>query len=108
MSLQRAAHSISTLHAIEKKFDDESGVPCRTTAHSTWSDAQDIKKIVQVVVESKLLSNIPERRHTSFPKIHFNPLHKWDREQCIDWIKRKVKEHSMRGEGDQSDSDASD
>ena len=28
MSLQRAARSISTLHAIEKKFDDESGIPC--------------------------------------------------------------------------------
>ena len=28
-SLQRAACSISTLHDIENKFDDESGVPWR-------------------------------------------------------------------------------
>ena len=63
-SLQRAARSVSILHAICQTFDVESGVPYGTNAHSTRSDTQDVAK---VVMQSKLLTRTAERRHSAFP-----------------------------------------
>ena len=112
-SLQRAARSVSTLNCIANRFDDESVVQSRTSAHSTRSDTVDVKKVMKTVTEFKLLQCIPGRKHRSFPEIHLNPLHKWDRKKSEEWVKTKKKEYEkfrgiLRGEGDESDSDATD
>ncbi len=54
-ALQRAARSVTTLHQICEAFDTQSDVPFRTTAHSTRSDEDDVKKVVSVVLQNKLL-----------------------------------------------------
>ena len=112
-SLQRAARSVSTLQAISKKFDVQSAVSHATYAHSTRSDSQDLMRVVAVVTQCNLLLQVAGRKHTCFPKMHFNPLQKWDREKAKTWIDQKKREYlkykgCFRGEGNQSDSDASD
>ena len=62
-ALQRAAQSVTSLCHICERFDAQSGVPCRTTAHSTRSDNDDIKKVVGIVLQNKLLENIGHREH---------------------------------------------
>ena len=62
-ALQRAARSVTSLCHICERFDAQSGVPCRTTAHSTRSDNDDIKKVVGIVLQNKLLENIGHREH---------------------------------------------
>lgn len=47
--------SVSTLNSLCEKFDSESGVPGVTSAHSTRSDEADMKKVVTVVLEEKIL-----------------------------------------------------
>ena len=47
-------------------------------AHSTRSDNDDIKKVVGIVLQNKLLENIGHREHKSFPGMKLNPLCKWD------------------------------
>ncbi len=65
-ALQRAVRSVSSLHAICQRFDAVSGVPCITTAHSTRSDMDDVKKTVAVVLQNKLLEQMKSRKHKSF------------------------------------------
>ena len=62
-ALRRAARSVTSLCHICERFDAQSGVPCRTTAHSTRSDNDDIKKVVGIVLQNKLLENIGHREH---------------------------------------------
>lgn len=65
-ALQRAARSVTTLHRICERFDDQSGVPRRTTAHSTRSDSDDVKKVVDIVLKNKLLVDMGSREHRSY------------------------------------------
>ena len=68
-ALQRAARSVTCLHNLCTNFDKQSGVPYRTSAHSTKSDLPDVKKVVNVVLNRKLLTNISSRGHRKFPNM---------------------------------------
>ena len=78
-SLQRAARSVSTMHAVCKQFDHVSDVPVSTSAHSTREDKKDVEKVVRVVLTHKLLEQIPGRSHMKYKGIHGNPLWNWDK-----------------------------
>jgi hypothetical protein len=92
-SLQRAARSVTTLDKICETFDNESGVPCRTTAHATRSDVDDVKKVVKLVLQNKLLVQMENREHRSFKGMKLNPLHEWDITKTKQWIQKKIKEY---------------
>ena len=92
-SLQKAARSVSPLHSICEKFDKESSVPCITTAHSTTPDTSDVKKTVAIVREHQLITEVPLRKHKSFPKLHLNPLNTWDVKKTQTWIRGKKKDY---------------
>lgn len=91
-SLQRAARSVSTLHALCKQFDSESNVPVTTSAHTTRSDTSDMQKVVSAVLNNNLLNIIPGRRHNMYKTMRLNPLWNWDKEDTIDWIEKKKKD----------------
>ena len=111
-SLQRAARSVSTLHSICQVFDVQSGVPHGTVAHSTRSDTQDIVKVVNTVIQNQLLVPVPGRKHSVFPKLHLDPLHKWDIKKTRTWIQKKkteyIKYHRYNNDddGDSGDGDS--
>lgn len=91
-SLQRAARSVSTLHAICQKFDGQSNVPVTTTAHSTKTDKNDVQKVVSSVTKNNLLKTLPVRRHNMYKTIRLNPLFNWKKEDTIKWIEKKRKD----------------
>ena len=112
-SLQRAARSVSTLHSICENLDLTTGVPVDTTAHSTRPDAVDVQKVTDVVLQHSLLRPGIGRSHTSFRELGINPLKKWNISKTLRWIRAKQREYlefkeHFRGDGNQSDSDASD
>ena len=45
-SIQRSARSVSALHDLAETFDPESHTPVTTTAHSTKSDDNDVRRVV--------------------------------------------------------------
>ena len=92
-ALQRAARSVTTLQKICETFDTQSSVPCSTTAHSTRPDRDDVKKVVSIVLNNKLLVEMGQREHRSFKGIKLNPLHKFDVNKTECWIKAKIKEY---------------
>ena len=92
-ALQRAARSVTCLHNLCTNFDKQSGVPYRTSAHSTKSDLPDVKKVVNVVLNRKLLTNISSRGHRKFPNMGLDPLHKWDVQRTLKWIQGKKKDY---------------
>ena len=92
-SLQRAARSVSTLHTICQTFDKQSGVPYGTVAHSTRPDKVDVLKVVATVIQNQLLVPVPGRKHSSFPTLHLDPLHKWDMDKTKTWIEKKKVEY---------------
>lgn len=74
-ALQRSARSVSTLQAVCSQFDQVSGVPVGTIAHTTYSDKRDIEKVIGVVMENDLLTvSHSKRAHASYP----NPLNDWE------------------------------
>ena len=90
--LQRAARSVSSVYAISKQYDKESGVPVTTTAHSTASDAIDVSKVVSVVLKEKLLEVHPNRHHNSHRNIRLNPIWNLDKEKTLKWIDKKKRQ----------------
>ena len=88
-ALKKAVRSVSSIQTICERFDKETGVPVITSAHSTVSDTSDIRKTVSVVRNYKLLNPIPSRKHSSFPRLKLDPLHKWDKEKAKTWINEK-------------------
>ena len=109
---QRAARSVSTLHKFTKVFDDQSYVPFTSTSHTTKSDEDDVAKVVFVLLKNKNLEVIKGRKHSMFSNMEDNPLNGLDWRKMSEWIEKKKKEvikfkYAM-GEGDLSDSAASD
>ena len=66
-SLQRAAWSVSTLHALCKQFYSESNVPITTSAHVTRSDTSNMQKVVSAVSNNNLL-NLNSRKETKYTR----------------------------------------
>ena len=107
-ALQRSARSVSTLQAVCLRFDQVSGVPVGTSAHSTYSDKKDVEKVISTVIENDLLSVSTMRRaHVTYSRIHFNPLNNWDKGKTKQWIEQKKLEFmKFKGSMDESDSDS--
>ena len=109
---QRAAQSVSTLHEFTQVFDNQCYVPFTSTSHTTKSDEDDVAKVVSVLLKNKCLEVIQGRKHSMFSKIEEDPLYGLDWKKMSEWIEKKKKEvikfkYAM-GEGDLSDSAASD
>ena len=108
---QRAARSVSTLHEFTLVFDDQSHIPFTSTSHTTKSDEDDVVKVVSVLLNNKNLEVIEGRKHSMFSNIEDNPLYGLDWKKMSEWIEKKKEvikfKHAM-GEGDLSDSAASD
>ena len=67
-ALQRAALSVSTLHAICERFDQTTALPHRSTAYSTRSDIEHVKMVTDAVLECNLLKPTAGRYHPCFPE----------------------------------------
>ena len=81
----------------------------RTSAHSTKPDLPDVKKVVNVVLNRKLLTNISSRGHRKFPNMELDPLHKWDVQRTLKWIQGKKKDYmKYRGSFHAAGADPSD
>ena len=110
-AMQRTARAITTLHHKRSNFDKVSGVPVGTSAHSTRPDGTDVLRVTSVVHKEQILRVTPGRHHCSH-MVPANPLAKLKKESLIAWIDKKIKQTAIyqraQGEGNQSDSDASD
>ena len=107
-ALHRAAQSVTTLESICERFDQQSGVPVGTHAHSTRCDKQDISKVINTVLTRELLEIHPGRAHTAFKTMRLNPLWNWDISKTREWIEKKKKQFIMfRGAMRREDSEES-
>lgn len=89
-ALQRAVRSMSTFDRLCQKFNVQSDVPVITTAHSTRSNEVDIKKVVKVILQQKILKPSDDGRK---PSIHFNPLYLWNEEKTIEGKKKQYQRY---------------
>ena len=92
-ALQRAARSVTSLQQVCETFDVQSGVPWRTTAHSTRCDKDNFRKVVQTVLDNTLLVELDRRELRSFKDMRLNPLQKWDVAKTRSWFNTKIKEY---------------
>ena len=106
-SVRRAARSVTGLNTLVERFDNQTGVPVVTSAHSEKSDETDISRVVAVLQAADVMSIRPGRKHSKFSNISSNPLKGLQREKLITWMESKKKEalkYSIVREGDLSDS----
>ena len=110
-SVRRAARSVTGLNTLVERFDNQTGVPVVTSAHSEKSDETDVSRVVAVLQAADVMSICQGRKHSKFSNISSNPLKGLEREKLITWMESKKKEalkySIVREEGDLSDSDAS-
>ena len=110
-SSTRVARCITSLASVAERFDSESSMPKDSSSHTTKSDVEDVKRVVKVIQQSKILDTIEGRQHSSYPKISCDPLASLDRKKMDIWILKKIlqrQKFTTTHEGNQSDSDASD
>ena len=72
-AMTRTVRSVTALASMRETFDKESGVPVATTAHSTRSNVDDIRRVVSVLQSEEVLVVKAGRKHV-FPKsqlVHF-------------------------------------
>ena len=65
----RVARCITSLTSVAERFDSESSMPKDSSSHTTKSDVEDVKQVVKVIQQSKILDTIEGRQHSSYPKI---------------------------------------
>ena len=86
-------------------------MPVTQSAHSTLDDTPDVKQVASVS-KAKAFDVTKGRSHSKFKKISPNPLSKLNMEETVAWIHTKqqqmIKFKYAIGEGDLSDSEASD
>ena len=63
-ALTRAARSVTALASMRETFDNESGVPVSSTAHSTRSNEDDIQRVVSLLQSEKVLTGCEGRSQT--------------------------------------------
>ena len=111
-SINRAARSVTALCHIRDKFDSESNVPVPTSLHSTKSDAEDVAKVVSILMKNKTLTIISGRKLSQFKNFSANPLTNLKWNDMKTWILRKRKQMlsltCVVGEGNLSDSEGTD
>ena len=111
-SIQRSARSVSALHDLAETFDRESHTPVPTTAHSTKSDDVDVRRVVSVLLKKEVLALKPGRAHSHFAGISSDPMVNISMKEMLAWIAKKQKQttkfNEAIGEGNLSDSEASD
>lgn len=106
-----AARAVSALATITESFDKQTGIGPDTSAHCLKPDEDDVKQVVRVIKSNSLLSVIPQRHHTNFPKIALNPLGSLNWSKLSKWMSDKIVENKKFrriAEGNASDSGASD
>lgn len=109
-ALRRAAQSVTMIHHIASNFDKESGVPYRTSAHTTRSDKGDTQKVTLALQKHHVFKVDPGRAHTRFPLITMAPLPSLKKDKLLDWIQLKHKQQVTHTivEGEENQSDESD
>ena len=90
----RAARSVSSLERIAKIFDNETDIHKEASAHSRKSDEKDVKSVVKILQQSKVLSIYSGRCHVNFPTCPSNPLSKLNWDKLYVWIKEKAYNYS--------------
>lgn len=90
--MQRTARSVSTLAKIKQVFDEQTGNADTTRAHALRSDAEDVKKVVNVLMKNRILEPVTGRKLTQFPNFKPNPLVGLNWKQLPEWIDKKKKQ----------------
>ena len=91
-AVRRAGQSVTMIHHIACNFDRQSGVPYRTSAHTTRSEKGDIQKVTLVLQKSNVLCTNNGRAHTRFPNMPMTPLPSLNKDKLVEWIQRKHKQ----------------
>ena len=90
----RAARAVTTLAHMAGRFDSQTGIHPKATAHTTKSDEADVLSVVKVLQQREVLKIHPGRSHHKFPKMSTNPLRTLNSEKLHLWIKDNVQHHS--------------
>ena len=89
------ARSIITLGGIAARFDSQSSLPYESSSHTSRSDSNDLKRVVKVVQQCKILKVIKDRSHTNYSKISCDSLRSLDRVGMCAWMKKKTIENEV-------------
>ena len=105
-AITNVARSVSFMEVITNRFDQQCGIHPESSAHSTRSDVNDVKKVVSIVLREKLWDIKKGRKFYKFKTMSSNPLKHLNRVKLTSWMTEKIKQYKVYRqlqEGDVSD-----
>ena len=105
-AITNVARSVSFMEVVTNKFDQQCGIHAESSAHSTRSDVDDVKKVVSIVLREKLWDIKKGRKFYKFKTMSSNPLKRLNRDKLTSWMTEKIKQYKVYRqlqEGDVSD-----
>ena len=94
------------MEVVTNRLDQQCGIHVESSAHSTRSDVNDVKKVVSTVLREKLWDIKKGRKFYKFKTMSSNPLKRLNKDKLISWMTNKIREYKMYRqiqEGDASD-----
>ena len=85
----RAARAVSSLARMANRFDDQTNIHPKSTAHTCKSDEKDLNRVVKELLDNKCLEVIQNRHHNDFQKL--DPLHEFSKPEFDLWVKKKMR-----------------
>ena len=89
-AIVRTGKAIQSMSEALHHFDKDNGIDLGSGAHTRRSEAGDLSKIVhEIHKKSSVFTNIPGRKHTSFPSITCNMFESIDQQKFQEWMDTK-------------------
>jgi len=90
-AIVRCGKALGTLNDLLINFDQSNHVASASGAHNSPSYEQDLKIIVEELLQTKVFDAVPNRRHKSF-KNPRNILHAKTTDEVVDWVIEHLKQ----------------
>ena len=90
-AVMRIGKCIAPLSRLIQSFSKSSSVTPHSSTHSEAKFEDDLKKIVNELVQDAIFKLVPGRKHTTFPKFHGSLIDRIDEEQMKEYIKEKLR-----------------
>ena len=94
-AITNVAHSVTYMEVVTNRLDQQCGIHVESSAHSTRSDINDVKKVVSTVMREKLWDVKKGRKFDKFKTMSSNPLKRLNREKLTSWMTDKIKQYKM-------------
>lgn len=85
-AIVQSSKSLDGIKTVCENFDKSAGIHADSVHHTTKSSKKDQELVVKQLIQSKVFSYIPGRKHAAFPDIKPNLAHSINAKSLFKWL----------------------